>query len=711
MIAENNDYQRFLKQIESLKHLNTIDQKSLITPQSEIKSAQVVSTLMKLPVDHNKIKASSSGYKAFKQMLSKVVQNNQYVANSSIPSIDPERVAQFTGINSNEGDLADPNQRLFISNNDEIDYISELQTKLYEIISDTTLVDKLVQFFDTLSPEYVKEMTNNFDYYVRIIKTIPQPVNYQRLTDVLKSKIEEEFNKRGVLSTIQQKANATVNATANPATEKLYNMLFKKNASKTMNSSFENTDFIKTLFKNYSQKRNMLVSEMRNLFTSNDPNDIDFLNKLASIYDVPNGPLDNPNFTTQTINSFQQLVANKGVPQPKIDQFIENIYRNNYKAIVNTFPIAIPDNFINNYNQSTLSSVILHTIANDNNLVNNSITTFLQKNNQGLTSGIKGQVTQKRINAEFNSLANILDSLDSLDPLFDFIFENAVGVSVMDFKDDLSNQKISKQNLLAIASAFTQALQSFVQSNAGHPEVITAQGIDTDIRKILSNIGTLDPNLLPNASTLPISYFTPVLPAPAPVPVPAPPAPAPAPVPAPVAPAGTPPATQPLSPPLSPVPILMDEPSAVAYISQLKKLLGELNASTLYTVMGKFAKKDDCIAVINAMKLNELIQLYDRIDDGVTNSSITLTPPEQVKFELVKVHADSLLNQDRNNISTVYGLGLKSNQKPKKVNKNHHVINNKYYVDKSLLDKSVYELRYLKNKHLKNKPITLTNNC
>jgi hypothetical protein len=65
-----------------------------------------------------------------------------------------------------------------------------------------------------------------------------------------------------------------------------------------------------------------------------------------------------------------------------------------------------------------------------------------------------------------------------------------------------------------------------------------------------------------------------------------------------------------------------------------------------------------------------------------------------------------LTNNNLDDLKPVYGYGL---GKDKKQNPNHHIINNKYYVDKSLLDNGLYELRYIKNKHLKNKPITMTN--
>jgi hypothetical protein len=125
--------------------------------------------------------------------------------------------------------------------------------------------------------------------------------------------------------------------------------------------------------------------------------------------------------------------------------------------------------------------------------------------------------------------------------------------------------------------------------------------------------------------------------------------------------------------------------------------------------------------VLKDLDLVDLIKIINDIRD-ISPSKIGIAPNSKSelfaqskheplgkgKFTVdeIIVKIDGLVNGKREDIKTVYGLGLGKN---KKQNPNHHIINNKYYVDKSLLDNGLYELRYLKNKHLKNKPITMTN--
>jgi len=114
--------------------------------------------------------------------------------------------------------------------------------------------------------------------------------------------------------------------------------------------------------------------------------------------------------------------------------------------------------------------------------------------------------------------------------------------------------------------------------------------------------------------------------------------------------------------------------------------------------------------IFKAMKFQELVQFINDLinfaNQKVAVDANYLSKNNEKGLKGLKDYIDNIKQDELDDIA-VQGLGMK---KPKKVNLNHHIVNDKYYVDKNLLDNyNLYELRYLKNKHLKNKPITLTN--
>lgn len=126
------------------------------------------------------------------------------------------------------------------------------------------------------------------------------------------------------------------------------------------------------------------------------------------------------------------------------------------------------------------------------------------------------------------------------------------------------------------------------------------------------------------------------------------------------------------------------------------------------------ANSSTYIKAVKKLSKNQILELIANIKKTADKGLIDKTKNAYIEYfeGKSKEPITDILNELRkispydNDLKAVYGLGL---GKDKKQNPNHHIINNKYYVDKSLLDNGLYELRYLKNKHLKNKPITMTN--
>jgi len=254
-----NDYQRYLRHQKQLVSLNNlINDKANITSQSVGQSNEnlKISTLKPIYKPNNKENKILSDN--FRTAINNMKKSNRYIAKNTVlePSLEDGQI----DIGSNQDNLnAD---KVNISNFDEIDYLTELRVKLNDVISNSQVVENLINLFDNLDIEYVKEMTNNFDKYLRIINKIPQPVNFQRLADVLKASIDEEFNKRGILDKVNKDLNVAQNA--QQSIQDLYDFMFKPNGN--LNDEFELKEIIKGLFIKFTNNRTINNNAIRKLF-------------------------------------------------------------------------------------------------------------------------------------------------------------------------------------------------------------------------------------------------------------------------------------------------------------------------------------------------------------------------------------------------------------------------------------------------------------
>jgi hypothetical protein len=717
----NNDYNRFMNQLNTLNKLNEIDKKSISTPQTQLKSLEVFRKSQEKvkPIDAFSIDKYKNEFLSFRKGMNDLIKLNKYVANASRPMQDQQQAGLF-----DIGMGEDISSKLNVSNVDYIDYITELRTKLNDVISNSSIVEQLIVFFDNLDPNYIQEFTNNFDNYVSIINKIPQPLNLQRLQDVLKKSIDAKLLKSGIKPLIPLPSVGV----------QLFNAMFLDDK---LNPNFEDPRIIRNVFERFTGKPNIQISSIKALFDSKDQQDINFIQGLENLYNnfIISG-MSSTDFKKEVMNTIVLSLRNN--PDPSIyirtpDTYsIQNAVNDYYSSkiisinspILQYFP---KDTYTDTKKKTLVQSVLLQEIFDDptNGAEINALQTkvfvdanpisFIGVDNSTATTQPKNLVMPPNMITNFIGQKNIIEELELVINYFQTLQQADQDQFMIPFRnlfkalsDDLlskiripSKQFITDRNVYEnyIDNADLEQLIKFYlyvsQKIKENNLVSTLSTNDNETMvKISEEVYKLSQQMNPVAPANPVAPVAPV---------------------APVLPknASTLARTNAVSSKTDAEYIIQTSLVNLIinqYKEVIKEVIADITGQQYTNVMTQIKpelknnfKFDDPVNPNNTRTLKNIHRLVQQnYQNRLTQSSINRV---QEAIDAI----DAKVNDANNNNTQNYfeGLGLK---KSKKANLNNHIINNKYYVDKSLLDNfNTLELRYLKNKHLKGKPISLTN--
>jgi hypothetical protein len=177
--------------------------------------------------------------------------------------------------------------KLNVSSIEQIDYDGELKLKLNSVISNPNIVQQIIDYFNSIDIEYIKEFANNYEEYELLLRKIPKNnLNYSRIIDVLTSQVERKLNERGILDVIKRKEIALSNS--DKEIQILHSKLFRKigNRQTQRIDDIENISVMTGLFSNFYQSKDMKVNQMESKFKSNNLNDKNFLKDIYKSYKI-----------------------------------------------------------------------------------------------------------------------------------------------------------------------------------------------------------------------------------------------------------------------------------------------------------------------------------------------------------------------------------------------------------------------------------------
>lgn len=568
-----------------------------------------------------------------------------------------------------------PDTQINIASNISTDYFEELRIKFQELISNPQVVAEIIDFLDKSNPDYIKELANNWTKYSSQIINLPRPINVERIKDFLTAKLDEELNKQGKLNNKQVDVSV-------PVAERNNTLKFFFGNDRT-GTAIDSADVIRALFKGYFNKKTIgSIKDFINFeMKSTDKNKVDdIMNEFQILYDGFT-PQNYKNLSNRAKTILDTNYPNAKIALPYLKKDIYNEFIQNNTTIDKTFINFYPQQEINfNYSSDFCvleSHIVINTrIISDIQALYNNIDTIVKSfsiNTKDMKDKISKLTTINDLQNYYTDLENILNNV-----LLTMSKETDNLITLMSKgqyeKDKLSS--IIRKGLNLITKEITALTKSISSSSASAIPAVSSSTASA-IPPVISTSPITTPPIVSTSPTI-----TPVK------------------------------GSVPTTPSSSPEDKLFSE--LKTRINNLKITnLKEVDAHNGTNIFDK-ANSKNYMKTVNGLTKEQILQLIANIKKTIDDGKINKLSTSYIDYfeDNNGVSITDILNELRkispydNDLKTVYGLGLGKN---KKQNPNHHIINNKYYVDKSLLDNGLYELRYIKNKHLKNKPITMTN--